>query len=132
MALDPEHNEPRTMAWYLEASRNTGLAFSGPYVHGKKRVMALSYPIWDNRHRVRGVLAQDIDVESFRNDFAQLSKEGGGITMLLDPETDSVFTYFPYQTSLGKITLDSIYHLLSFVTSDFNADSLSAGGVIRS
>gem|GEM_PF-929135 len=129
MALDPEHNEPRTMAWYLEASRNTGLAFSGPYVHGKKRVMALSYPIWDHRHRVRGVLAQDIDVESFRNDFAQLSKEGGGITMLLDPETDSVFTYFPHQTSLGKITLDSIYHLLSFVTSDFNADSLSAGGV---
>ena len=127
--LDPEHNEPRTMAWYLEASRNTGLAFSGPYIHGKKRVMALSYPIWDHRHKVRGVIALDIDVESFRNDFAQLSKEGGGITMLLDPETDSVFTYFPYQTSLGKITLDSIYHLLSFVTSDFNYDSLSAGGV---
>ena len=131
LKLDPGLAEPRTKAWYLEANRNRGLAFSGPNINwkGQKRVLTMSYPVWDRRNRVRGVLAQDLDLDELRGDLSTLSKEGGGITMLVDNTADSILTHFPYQTNLGSITLDSVYSLLTYTSGQFDVDSAEFGVV---
>ncbi|MCK9182589.1 MAG: response regulator [Fibrobacteraceae bacterium] len=129
LKLDPDHSEFRTKSWYLEPSRNRGLAYSGPTMkYGtEKRVLTISYPVWDKRNKIHGIIAADIDVDEFHSSLSQLSKEAGGITMLVDNLTDSVYTYFPYQTSLGSITIDSVYKLLSHTGPLFNLDSAQTG-----
>lgn len=124
----PEHPEFRTQSWFLDPSRNKGLAYSGPTENyaTKKRVVTLSMPIWKNAKRIQGVLARDIDVNEFRPLLSTLSRETGGITMLVNSETDSVYTYFPYETNLGKITQDSIYTLIGETAELFDVDSLVA------
>ncbi len=128
---DPEHFEFRTKSWNLEPSRNKDLAYSGPTINygAERRVLTISLPIWKNRNRIQGVIAEDIDVNDFRSTFSLLSKESGGITMLVNSETDSVYTYFPYQTSLGEITLDSIYALFRPAKEHYNIDSLASSAV---
>lgn len=124
----PEHPEFRTQSWFLEPSRNKGLAYSGPGINyaTKKRVVTISMPIWKHSDRIQGVLARDIDVAEFRSLLSALSRENGGITMLVNSETDSVYTYFPYETSLGKISQDSIHTLIEETSGLFNVDSLDA------
>ncbi len=123
---DPIHPEFRTKSWYLEPNRNKGLAYSGPsYNHGaKKRVLTISAPVWKRRDKIQGIVAEDIDVNELRNLMTSLSKESGGVTMLVNSETDSIYTYFPYQTSLGEITLDSVRTLLAATGPLFDTDSL--------
>ncbi len=123
---DPDHPEFRTKSWYLEPSRNKGLAYSGPSNNrwAKKRVLTISAPIWKSSNKIQGVVAEDIDVNEFRDLLSPLSKESGGLTMLVNSETDSIYTYFPYQTNLGEITLDSAQTLLSATSSLFSVDSL--------
>lgn len=128
---DPSHPEFRTKSWYLDPSRNKGLAYSGPQVNygAKKRVLTLSAPVWKRRDKIQGIVAEDIDVGEFRNLLAPLSKESGGITMLVNSETDSVYTWFPYLTSLGEIGHDSVSALLEAARGVFNADSLTSTDV---
>lgn len=128
---DPSHPEFRTKSWYLDPSRNKGLAYSGPQVNysAKKRVLTLSAPVWKRRDKIQGIVAEDIDVGEFRNLLAPLSKESGGITMLVNSETDSVYTWFPYLTSLGEIGLDSVSGLLKAAQAVFTADSLTSTNV---
>ena len=47
--LDQSSSEFRTKGWYLEASRNMGLAITGPTIRpkSKKLVMSISYPIFN-------------------------------------------------------------------------------------
>ncbi|MDY3922624.1 MAG: response regulator [Hallerella porci] len=126
---DPAHPEFRMKSWYLEACRNEGFAYSEPTFNfgAEKRVFTLSLPIWTKQNRIQGVIAKDVDVNDFRSALSTLSKESGGITMLVNNESDSVYTYFPYLTSLGEITLDSVYTLLHSTQELFDVDSLPAG-----
>lgn len=130
---DPVHPEFRTKSWYLEPSRNKGLAYSGPTNNhsAKKRVLTISAPIWKSRNKIQGVVAEDIDVNEFRDLLSPLSKESGGLTMLVNSETDSIYTYFPYQTNLGEITLDSAQALLASTSSLFSVDSLKISDVAK-
>ncbi len=130
---DPVHPEFRTKSWYLEPSRNKGLAYSGPTNNhsAKKRVLTISAPIWKSRNKIQGVVAEDIDVNEFRDLLSPLSKESGGLTMLVNSETDSIYTYFPYQTNLGEITLDSAQTLLASTSSLFSVDSLKISDVAK-
>ncbi len=123
---DSLHPEFRTKTWYLEPNHNNGLAYSGPSVNfgTGKRVLTISLPVRKRGNRVQGVVAEDIDVNDFRPALSALSKESGGITMVVSNETDSVYTYFPYQTSLGEITFDSVYTLLSTASVLYDVDSL--------
>lgn len=128
---DPIHPEFRTKSWYLEPSRNKGLAYSGPSYNysAKKRVLTISAPIWKRRDKIQGIVAEDIDVNELRGLLSPLSKESGGLTMLVNSETDSIYTYFPYQTNLGEISLDSVQTLLAATGELFNADSLKSSKV---
>lgn len=128
---DPSHPEFRTKDWYLEPNHNNGLAYSGPSVNygAGKRVVTLSLPVRKKGKRVQGVVAEDIDVNEFRPALAPLSKESGGITMVVFNETDSVFTYFPYQTNLGGISLDSVYALKRMFSGIYQVDSLETATV---
>ena len=128
---DPSHPEFRTKSWYLEPSRNKGLAYSGPAYNysARKRVLTISAPVWKRRDKIQGIVAEDIDVNEFRGLLSSISKESGGLTMLVNSETDSIYTYFPYQTSLGEITLDSARTLLAATGTLFNADSLKSSKV---
>ncbi len=128
---DPDHFEYRTKSWYLEPSRNNGLAYSGPTINygAEKRVLTISLPIWKSHKRIQGVIAEDIDVNVFRSSISALSKESGGITMLVNSESDSVYTYFPYQTSLGEITLDSVYSIFELAKKHYQLDSIQSAAV---
>ncbi len=128
---NPELPEFRTKSWYLNPSRNKGVAYSGPTLNywAKKRVLTISAPIWKRSDKIGGVIAEDIDVNDFRSLLSPLSKESGGITMLVSSETDGVYTYFPYQTSLGEITLDSVMTLLRATDALFDADTLNTSKV---
>ena len=131
--LDEEKKEFRTRTWYLEASRHKGLAITGPAINekAKKRVLTYSYPLWDKNKKFMGAVADDIDLQKVRQLMGEYAKAEGGITMLVSSENDSLFTYFPYETSLHKIVMDSVTNLLSLVQEDIRIDELSTEAVTR-
>ena len=131
--LDELASEFRTKAWYLEASRNKGLAITGPNVKpkSKKLVMTISYPIFGKNQQIKGVIAEDIDLMKIRQSFGTAAKNEGGITLLMENSSDNIFTFYPYETSLGKMDQDSLSGLLSMITDDYKVDSLMYGKVLR-
>ncbi len=131
--LDEEKKEFRTKTWYLEASRHKGLAITGPTINekAKKRVLTYSYPLWDKDQKIVGAIAEDIDLQKVRQLMGEVAKAEGGITMLVSSENDSLFTYFPYETNLHKIVVDTVANLLSLVQADILQDNLVFGTVTR-
>ena len=131
--LDEEKKEFRTQTWYLEASRLKGFAITGPSINenAKKRVLTYSYPLWDRNGKFMGAVAEDIDLQKVRQIMGEVAKSDGGITMLVGSENDSLFTYFPYETSLHKIVMDTVANLLSLVQGDILQDKLVPGVVAR-
>ena len=131
--LDELASEFRTKAWYLEASRNKGLAITGPNIKpkSKKLVMTISYPIFGKNQQIKGVIAEDIDLMKIRQSFGTAAKNEGGITLLMENSSDNIFTFYPYETSLGKMDQDSLSGLLSMISDDYKVDSLMYGKVLR-
>ena len=131
--LSSENAEIRTKAWYLEASRRRGLAFSGPTLRNdiKKNVMTISYPIWDKNRKFRGAVAEDLDLHKIRVAMGNLARDEGGITALISMENDNLFTYFPYETSRGKVVQDTVSELLQLISGQFQPDSLTPGVICR-
>ena len=131
--LDEEKKEFRTKTWYLEASRHKGFAITGPSINenAKKRVLTYSYPLWDKNGKFMGAVAEDIDLQKVRQMMGEVAKSDGGITMLVGSENDSLFTYFPYETSLHKIVMDTVANLLSLVQGDILQGKLVPGAVSR-
>ena len=131
--LDEGKKEFRTKAWYLEASRRKGLAITGPEINDKarKRVMTFSYPLWDKNETFVGAVAEDIDLQRVRLLMGEFAKAEGGITMLVGSENDNLFTYFPYETSLHKIVMDSVANLLGLVQENIKLDRMVANSVTR-
>ena len=78
-----------------------------------------------------GAVAEDIDLQKVRQIMGEVAKSDGGITMLVGSENDSLFTYFPYETSLHKIVMDTVANLLSLVQGDILQDKLVPGVVAR-
>jgi hypothetical protein len=97
----------------------------------KKRVLTYSYPLWDKNRVFMGAVAQDIDLQKVRQLMSEFAKVEGGITMLVGSENDSLFTYFPYETSLHKIVADTVAGLLHLVQDDIQFESLSTENVTR-
>ncbi len=131
--LDEGKKEFRTKAWYLEASRRKGLAITGPEINDKarKRVMTFSYPLWDKAETFVGAVAEDIDLQRVRLLMGEFAKTEGGITMLVGAENDNLFTYFPYETNLHKIVMDSVANLLGLVQENIKLDRMVANSVTR-
>lgn len=131
--LDEGKKEFRTKAWYLEASRRKGLAITGPEINDKarKRVMTFSYPLWDKDETFVGAVAEDIDLQRVRLLMGEFAKTEGGITMLVGAENDNLFTYFPYETNLHKIVMDSVANLLGLVQENIKLDRMVANSVTR-
>ncbi len=131
--LDEGKKEFRIKPWYLEASRHKGLAITGPEINenAKKRVLTYSFPLWDKNHMFMGAVAEDIDLQRVRLLMGEFAKVEGGITMLVSSENDSLFTYFPYETSLHKIVADTVAGLLQLVQDDIQVESLDPEGVTR-
>ncbi len=131
--LDEEKKEFRTQTWYLEASRRKGFAITGPSINenAKKRVLTYSYPLWDKNGKFVAAVAEDIDLHKVRQIMGEVAKSDGGITMLVGSENDSLFTYFPYETSLHKIVMDTVANLLSLVQGDILQGKLVPGAVSR-
>ena len=131
--LDEDKKEFRTKTWYLEASRHRGLAITGPVINekAKKRVLTYSYPLWDKNRKFLGAVADDIDLHRVRQLMGEFAKAEGGITMLVSSENDSLFTYYPYETNLHKIVVDTVSNLLSLVLDDIQQETLSPDVVTR-
>lgn len=131
--LEKTVSEVRTKGWYLEASRNKGIAITGPYIKPalKKNVLSISAPIWDKDKQIRGIVAEDIDLQKIRSLISSIAREEGGITILVSNDNESIFTYFPYETNIKKIELDTISELLSVAQEGFHQDSLAYGKVFR-
>ena len=131
--LESDQTEFRTKGWYLEASRKRGLAYTGPTIRKSlnRQVLSLSYPIWDNDHKFKGAVGEDINLHKVRLTLGALAKEEGGVTMLVGSENDNVFTYFPYETNRGKVLQDSVEDLLQLVSDKFSSDTLMDGRILR-
>ena len=131
--LSETKKEFRTKTWYLEASRRKGLAITGPEINemAKKRVLTYSYPLWDKNRAFIGAVAEDIDLQRVRQLMGEFAKVEGGVTMLVSSENDSLFTYFPYETSLHKIVADTVAGLLHLVQDDIQFDKLAPERVTR-
>ena len=135
--LDRGVAEFRTKDWYLEASRNNGLvAITGPNFRkpNNKKVLTVSQAIRDKNKHVKGVVAEDIEMQDLEQTLSSgVDKNEGGIILLLD-NNSNIIAHYPEQTNLGKIDLDSIRTLLDMVSSDFDVDSLmmyGKGSVLR-
>ena len=131
--LDEGKKEFRVKPWYLEASRHKGLAITGPEINemAKKRVLTYSYPLWEKNRKFMGAVAVDVDLQKVRQLMGEYARIDGGITMLVSTENDSLFTYFPYETSLHNIVADTVVGLLHLVQEDIVFDSLDHEGVTR-
>lgn len=133
--LEEGKREIRTKTWYLEASRRKGLAVTGPTTipQFNRQVITFSYPIYDKEHKIYGAVAEDLDLMKIRNAMAAVARDEGGVTMLVSMENDSLITYFPYETNLGKVLVDSVSGLLSLARSynSFASDTLRTGKVYR-
>jgi len=131
--LAKSSSEFRTKGWYLEASRNKGVAITGPYIKqsAKKLVMSISYPIWARNNQVKGVVAEEIDLMKLRQRLGGAAKSEGGLTLLMEGSTESLFTFYPYETNLGKMDQDSLLNLYSMISDKFAADTLRYGQVLR-
>ncbi len=128
-----EKGEVRTKGWYLESSRKRGIAITGPEVRSdiNKQVMTISYPVWDKNKKFRGAVAEDLDLYKIRVAMGNLARDEGGITVLMGTENDNMFTYFPYETSRGKVLQDTVSNLLQLINGKYSADTLKAGTVLR-
>ena len=134
--LDKGVAEFRTKDWYLEASRNKGTAITGPTMRKtfNKQVLTLSQAFRDKNNRVKGVVAEDLDLQVINEALSDgIDKSEGGIILMFD-NNSNVLSYYPEQTNLGKIDLDSIAMLLDMVSGEFEVDSLlmyGNGNVMR-
>ncbi len=125
-ALDKGVSEFRTKDWYLEASRNKGIAITGPTIRKSqnKEVLTISQAVRDKNSNVKGVVAEDIDIQLVEKALSDgVDKTEGGIIMVLD-NSNNILAHYPEQSNLGKIDLDSIRTLLDMVSSEFDVDSL--------
>ena len=134
--LDKGVSEFRTKDWYLEASRNKGVAITGPTWRKSlnTQVLTLSQALRDKNNRVKGIVGEDLDMQIINQAMSDgIDKSDGGIILLLD-NSSNIISYYPEQTNLGRIDLDSIGMLLDMVTSSVDADSLlmyGNGNVVR-
>ena len=135
--LDKDVSEFRTKDWYLEASRSKGIAITGPTMRKafNKQVLTLSKTVRDSKNNhVKGVVAADLDMQIINQAMSDgIDKSDGGIILMLD-NSNNILSYYPEQTNLGKIDLDSISALLDMVTSEVDVDSLlmyGNGNVVR-
>ena len=125
-ALDKGVSEYRTKDWYLEASRNKGIAITGPTIRKSqnKEVLTISQAVRDKNNNVKGVVAEDIDIQLIEKTLSDgVDKTEGGIIMVLD-NSNNILAHYPEQSNLGKIDLDSIRTLLDMVSGEFDVDSL--------
>ena len=125
-ALDKGVSEFRTKDWYLEASRNKGIAITGPTIRKSqnKEVLTISQAVRDKNNNVKGVVAEDIDILLVEKALSDgVDKTEGGIIMVLD-NSNNILAHYPEQSNLGKIDLDSVRTLLDMVSSEFDVDSL--------
>ena len=134
--LDKGVAEFRTKDWYLEASRNKGVAFTGPSYRKSqnKFVLTVSQAVRDKNKNVKGVIAEDIDIQVIEKLLSEgVDKSEGGIIVMLD-NNNNFIAHYPQQTNLGKIDLDSISTLLDMISNRVNVDSLMMygnGNVLR-
>ena len=131
--LEKTVSEVRTKGWYLEASRSKGVALTGPYIKPalKKSVLTISAPLWDKDKQIRGVVAEDIDLQKIRSQISSIAREEGGVTILVGNDNETIYTYFPYETNVKKIELDTIQELRDLALEGFSTDSLNYGKVFR-
>lgn len=133
--LDSNFAEFRTKAWYLEAARNKGLAITGPthlnLGNEKALVMTLSAPIWNKSHVIRGVVAEDYNLQKLRQTLGGVAQNEGGISILVNSHNESIFTYYPYATEIKRIRNDTIIELYNLIGDLFSADTLKVGKVLR-
>lgn len=125
-ALDKGVSEFRTKDWYLEASRNKGIAITGPTIRKSqnKEVLTISQAVRDKNNNVKGVVAEDINIQLVEKALSDgVDKTEGGIIMVLD-NSNNILAHYPEQSNLGKIDLDSVRTLLDMVSSEFDVDSL--------
>ena len=136
IALDKGVSEYRTKDWYLEASRNKGIAITGPSLRKSvnKKVLTLSQAVRDKNNNVKGVVAEDIDIQLVEKTLSDgVDKSEGGVILLLD-NSNNFIAHYPEQTNLGKIDLDSISTLLDMISNQVDVDSLlmyGNGNVLR-
>ena len=135
-SLDKGVSEFRTKDWYLEGARSKGVAITGPTMRKSlnKQVLTLSQALRDKNNRVKGIVGEDLDLQIINQAMSDgIDKSDGGIILMLD-NSSNIISYYPEQTNLGKIDLDSIGTLLDMVTSAIDADSLlmyGNGNVVR-
>ena len=135
-SLDKGVSEFRTKDWYLEGARSKGVAITGPTMRKSlnKQVLTLSQALRDKNNRVKGIVGEDLDLQIINQAMSDgIDKSDGGIILMLD-NSSNIISYYPEQTNLGKIDLDSIGTLLDMVTSAVDADSLlmyGNGNVVR-
>lgn len=135
ISLEAGNSEVRTKAWYLEASRNKGLAITGPFEkkfgNEKKNIMTLSTPIWNKKQQIRGIVAVDVGLNKLRDIIGKTVRDEGGVSLLINTRTENVLTYTPYATSNGLVTNDTIAQLFQLIDESFDPDTLKRGSVLR-
>lgn len=135
VTLDQGNTEVRTKAWYLEASRNNGLAITGPIMkkfgNESKPVITFSNPIWNKNKQIRGVVAEDIGLNKLRETMGKVAREEGGLTILMSSKNENILTYYPYMTNMGRVTPDTIVELFRLIEDSFEPDTLKYNKVLR-
>lgn len=82
----PAGFDPRTRSWYKQAAEQSKLIFTDPYLDSVTKQMAVSVamPIKSMSGQVRGVLAEDILLQTLVNDMKDIKLYENGYSYLLD------------------------------------------------
>ncbi|QDR81630.1 methyl-accepting chemotaxis protein [Sporomusa termitida] len=84
--IQPADYDPRVRTWYKSASEQGKLVFSDPYVDMSTKQMAVSVamPLKNSQGQLRGVVSEDILLQTLVDNVKEINLHGEGYAFLLD------------------------------------------------
>lgn len=82
----PPNFDPRKRGWYTDAVQKNGIGFSAPYIDAttKKYCVSPTIPLKDAQGNLKGVIGEDILLETLSDITKTASIEGKGYAFILD------------------------------------------------
>lgn len=111
--IPPADYDPRTRTWYKAATEQGKLAFSEPYLDAVTKQMAVSVamPVKNSSGQVRGIIAEDILLNTLVDNVKDIKLYGEGFAFLLDSKGVLLAHPDPELMSKNVLETDKLKHM---------------------
>ncbi len=122
--LPPADYDPRVRAWYKLASEQGKLVFSDPYLDLVTKQMAVSVamPLKNSQGQLRGVVSEDILLQTLVDNVKEINLQGEGYAFLLDAKGMLLAHPNPDFVSKNFAELEPLREIAPKITSIIGSD----------